>query len=259
MRGHQHRIREQADRLLDAVEAGGQPGELVGGFTEPFPLLVMCDLVGIPYAERERFVPLADAPFNVQLGLDNARRATALVHEYATELIERKRREPTEDILSDLVRQQEAGELTDEDVTTFGLSMLLIGHRTSAVFLTNAVLLLLTEPEQFLGVRAAGEVSSSAVEELLRYLPVMNAEVILQAIGTAGADGLVEPIPPTASRRPRARVTLGGRLAQQVTDLAARTLVSTPPPEKYLRCPCPQRAVTTDRLRRTDTDENRNL
>ncbi|MBV8541601.1 MAG: cytochrome P450 [Pseudonocardiales bacterium] len=180
VRAHQHRIREQADRLLDAVAAGGQPGELVRGFTEPFPLLVMCDLVGIPYDEREHFVPLADAPFNALLGLDDARRATAPVHEYATELIERKRREPAEDILTDLVRRRDAGELTDEDVITFGLSMLLTGHRTSAVFLTNAVLLLLTEPEQFVGVRATGEVSSSAVEELLRYLPVMNAEVILQ-------------------------------------------------------------------------------
>lgn len=181
VRGRQARIRELADRLLDAVEAGGQPGELVSGFAEPFPLLVMCDLVGIPYSEREHFVPLADAPFNALIGVDNMRRATALVREYVTELIARKRREPAEDILTDLVHRQDAGELTDEDVITFGLAMLVTGHRTSAVFLANAVLLLLTEPEQFAGVRAAGEMSSSAVEELLRYLPVMNAEVILQA------------------------------------------------------------------------------
>jgi cytochrome P450 len=181
VRRRQARIRELADGLLDAVKTGGQPGDLVRDFAEPFPLAVMCSMVGIPYTERRRFIPLTDAALDVTRGLDNPRRAAALLRQYAIELVGRKRTQPAEDLLTNLIRRQDAGELTDEDLITFMLSMLIAGHRTSTMFLANAILLLLTKPKLVADLRRAGEVSPSAVEELLRYLPVMNAMVVLQA------------------------------------------------------------------------------
>lgn len=181
VRRREHRIRQLAEQLLDDFEAAGQPGDLVGGFAEPFPLRVMCDLVGIPYEEREFYLPLADAALGALLTLEQGRAATVRLRDYLAKLIQRKRREPAADLLSDLVRRQDADELTDEDVITFGLSMLVGGYRTSTMFIANAAMVLLTHPGELAALRADRELLPHAVEELLRYLPVMNGSVVLLA------------------------------------------------------------------------------
>ena len=175
------RIRRLAEQLLDHFEAAGQPGDLVGGFAEPFPLRVVCDLVGIPYEERDFYLPLADAALGALLTLEHGRAATVRLRDYLAELIQRKRREPAADLLSDLVRRQDAGELTVEDVITFGLSMLVGGYRTSTMFIADAAVVLLTHPGVLAALRADRELLPYAVEELLRYLPVMNGSVVLLA------------------------------------------------------------------------------
>ncbi|MGH3827004.1 MAG: cytochrome P450, partial [Pseudonocardiaceae bacterium] len=113
--------------------------------------------------------------------LEQGRAATTQLRDYLAELIQRKRRQPTADMLSDLVRQRDAGELTDEDVITFGLSMLVGGYRTSTMFIANAVLVLLTHPGELAALRTDRGLPPCAVEELLRYLPVMNGSVVLLA------------------------------------------------------------------------------
>jgi cytochrome P450 len=181
VRRRQPRIRQLAEQLLDDFEAAGQPGDLVGGFAEPFPLRVVCDLVGIPYEERDLYLPLADAALGALLTLEQGRAATVRLRDYLAELIQRKRREPAADLLSDLVRRQDAGELTDEDLITFGLSMLIGGYRTSTMFIANAAVILLTHPGELAALRADRRLLPLAVEELLRYLPVMNGSVVLLA------------------------------------------------------------------------------
>ncbi|HEY0636816.1 MAG TPA: cytochrome P450 [Pseudonocardiaceae bacterium] len=177
------RIRALADGLLDEFEAaaGGRTGDLVGGFAEPFPLLVACDLVGIPYEERDRFLGPADAALGAMMTLDEGRRATGFLRSYVLELAERRRRSPGDDVLSDLVRRRDAGELDDEHLVVFGLSILIAGYRTSTMFLADAVLALLTHPDQLAALRADRSLLPGAVEELLRWLPVMNANVLLVA------------------------------------------------------------------------------
>ncbi|MBB4795340.1 cytochrome P450 [Streptomyces nodosus] len=174
-------VREAADRLLDAFIAGGRPGDLVRGFLEHFPLLVMCDLVGIPYEDRHFFLPKADAALGALLTLEEGREAGAQLREYITSLLDRKRREPAADVLSRLVEARERGALDEESVVNFGLSMLVAGYRTSTMFLADAVLTLLTEPGQYARLRDHRELMPGAVEELLRFVPVMNGVVVLQA------------------------------------------------------------------------------
>ncbi|GAA4533578.1 cytochrome P450 [Amycolatopsis samaneae] len=181
IRRYTPRMRRLADGLLDSFAEGGPPGDLVAGFAEPFPLLVMCDLVGIPYAEREYFLPLADAALGALKTLAEGRRSTSRLRAFVTTLIERKRREPAADVLTHLVRECDSGALTEETVVSFGLSMLVAGYRTTTMFLAGAVFTLLTEPGQYARLRDDRDLLPTAVEELLRYLPVMNGVVVLLA------------------------------------------------------------------------------
>jgi cytochrome P450 len=179
--GRLGRIRALAERLLDDVEAGGQPGDIAAGFAEPFPLLVMCDLVGIPYEYRDYFLPMADAALGALVSLDEGREVTGMLREYIAGLIARKRRRPEDDVLTRMAQRCDRGEFDQEELISFGLSMLVAGYRTCTMFLANSILLLLTHPDQLARIRDDREIMPQAVEELLRYLPVMNGIVVLQA------------------------------------------------------------------------------
>ncbi|MFF7901471.1 cytochrome P450 [Streptomyces sp. NPDC088817] len=175
------RIRALAGRLLEEFAAGGPPGDLVAGFTEPFPLLVLCDLVGIPWQDRDWFLPVLDAALGGMVTAEEGRRVTDLLRAYITELIARKRSRPGDDVLTLLVREAEDGTLTDDEVTAFGLSMLTVGFGISGFFLAGSVHTLLHRPDQWARLRDHRDLMPGAVEELLRYMPVMNGTVMLLA------------------------------------------------------------------------------
>ncbi|MFF8387317.1 cytochrome P450 [Streptomyces kanasensis] len=174
-------MRATADGLLAELAASGPPGDLVGSFCEPFPLRVMCDLVGIPFEDRAFFLPLADDALGALITLEEGRRAAHVLRAYMTELLERLRRAPGRGILSQLLRTQGDGRLDEEAVLAFGLSMLVAGYRTTTMFLANAVLVLLAEPDRYAQLLRDRSALPVAVEELLRFLPVQNGVVVLQA------------------------------------------------------------------------------
>ncbi len=176
------RIQRCADRLLEEFTNRGSPGDLVASFLEPFPLMVMCELVGIPYEDSEYFLPMADAALGALVTLDEGREVTRLLREYVHTLLDHKRHEPADDMLSELVSDCARGALDEESALNFGLSMLIAGFRTSTMFLANALLTLLTEPGQYALLRDDRDLLPGAVEELLRYVPVMNGVVVLQAV-----------------------------------------------------------------------------
>ncbi|WP_073480758.1 cytochrome P450 [Streptoalloteichus hindustanus] len=206
-RARESRVRARAEELLADVERLGPPADLVAAFAEPFPLLVMCDLVGIPADDREFFLPLADAALGAMVTLEEGRRATERLRDYLTDLLAYKEREPADDVLTDLVRRRDSGALTQEELIAFGLSMLVAGYRTSTMFLANAVLTLVSHPERFDALRNDPTLVPGAVEELLRFLPVMNGVVVLLATEDVELRGrrirageAVLPIIPAANR-----------------------------------------------------------
>jgi cytochrome P450 len=175
------RIRELAEHLLEAFQEAGRPGDLVAGFTEPFPLLVLCELVGIPFEDRDWFLPVLDAALDGMVTSEEGRRVTDLLREYVAGLIAYKRSRPGDDVLTLLVRQCEDGALTDDEVMAFGLSMLTVGFGISSFFLADSVHTLLAQPNQWARLRDNRDLMPGAVEELLRYMPVMNGTVLLLA------------------------------------------------------------------------------
>ncbi|MEV5986978.1 cytochrome P450 [Streptomyces sp. NPDC052051] len=189
VRDHVPRIRDIAERLLDEFEAGGPPGDLVAGFTDPFPLLVLCDLVGIPAEDREWFLPVLDAALGGMVTSEEGQRVTGQLRSYVSDLIAQKRKRPGDDVLTRLVRQCTDGPLTEDEVMAFGLSMLTVGFGISSFFLANTVHTLLQRPDRWARLRDHRDLLPGAVEELLRYMPVMNGTVLLLATEDIEAGG----------------------------------------------------------------------
>jgi nocardicin N-oxygenase len=210
VRGHLPRIRRLAGQLLEGFQESGRPGDLVAGFTDPFPLLVLCDLVGVPFEDRDWFLPVLEAALSGMVTVQEGRRVTDLLREYVAGLIAQKRNRPGDDVLTRVVRECDDGALTHDDVMAFGLSMLTVGFGISSFFLADSVHILLDRPDQWARLRDNRELMPGAVEEFLRFTPVMNGTVILLATEDIGLHGhtirkgdAVIPVPASANRDER--------------------------------------------------------
>lgn len=167
----EERIADIAERQLDALALLAPPVDLVKEFALPVPSLVICELLGVPYADRENF-QVNSAKFLVKdQPLDEKMAAYGALTAYLSELVTRKRATPGDDILSDLARHDD---LTIEELTGAAFLLLLAGHETTANMLALGAFALLEHPEQLAELRAHPDLLPGAVEELMRYLSVVD-------------------------------------------------------------------------------------
>ncbi|MFH8493775.1 cytochrome P450 [Streptomyces coeruleorubidus] len=163
------RIVATTRRLLDDLGDSGT-ADFVGAFTYPMPLEVICDLLGVPDEEREPFrkwaMDISAAP-----SAEAMQAAAAELFAYCVRLIGAKRRQPTEDLLSELIaaRFEDGTGLTDEELSSFAAVLLIAGHDTVTNLLANALYDLLTHPEQLAALRRDASLVGDAVEEALRF------------------------------------------------------------------------------------------
>jgi len=161
------------DDHLDAMERKGPPADLVSEFALPIPSLVICELLGVPTADQEEFQERTRR--QMVAGISEAEQI-ALAKDslaYMRDLVDRKRRDPGDDILGMLVREHADDVTRDELVGIAGL-LLLAGHETTSNMLGLGTLALLRHPEQLALVRDDPAAVPGAVEELLRWLSVVN-------------------------------------------------------------------------------------
>ncbi|MFF0495394.1 cytochrome P450 [Nocardia aobensis] len=164
-------IVEIVERQLEAMARLTPPIDLVAEFALPVPSLVICELLGVPYEDRETF-QVNSAKFLVKdQALEEKMAAYGALTTYLAELVVRKRAEPGEDILSDLARHDD---LTIEELTGIAFLLLLAGHETTANMLGLGTFALLEHPEQAAELRADPALVPEAVEELMRYLSVAD-------------------------------------------------------------------------------------
>ncbi|MBM4794592.1 cytochrome P450 [Streptomyces sioyaensis] len=156
---------------LNAMAAAEGPVDLVQAFALPIPSLVICELLGVPYADREEFQRYSATIVRLNSSLEEFQQAQAAMRGFIHQLVLAKRENPTDDILSELVR---SGELTDEELTGVGVLLLIAGHETTANMIALSTMCLLQNPEQLAALRADPSLMDSAVEELLRYLSVIQ-------------------------------------------------------------------------------------
>ncbi|GLY64894.1 cytochrome P450 [Amycolatopsis taiwanensis] len=159
------------ERQLDELARLSPPVDLVKEFALPVPSLVICELLGVPYSDRETF-QVNSAQFLVKdQSLEEKMAAYGAMTTYLAELVTRKRAEPGEDILSDLARDDD---VTIEELVGVAFLLLLAGHETTANMLGLGTFALLEHPEQLAELRADPELLPGAVEELMRYLSVVD-------------------------------------------------------------------------------------
>lgn len=164
-------IIEITERQLDEMARLTPPVDLVKEFALPVPSLVICEMLGVPYADRETF-QVNSAKFLVKdQAIEEKMAAYGAMTGYLAELVMGKRAEPGDDILSDLARNDD---LSIEELVGISFLLLLAGHETTANMLGLGTFALLEHPEQLAELSANPDLMPDAVEELLRYLTVAD-------------------------------------------------------------------------------------
>ncbi len=166
------RITAIVDGQLDAIEAAGPPADLVDLFAMPIPSLVICELLGVPYEDRDEFQALSTARF--EMGDESPLDVIGTSLDYLQTLVVRERANPGEGLLGQLIRDH-GDELTDRELAGLADGILTGGHETTAASLSLGALALLQSPAYFAALGSADEQTVHlAVEELLRYLTVVQ-------------------------------------------------------------------------------------
>lgn len=165
------RINEIVDGQLDELTRLTPPVDLVREFALPVPLLTICELLGVPYADQGSFQANSAKFMEKDVALDEKLTAYADLAAYLADLVTSKRAEPGEDILSDLARHSD---LTIMELTGMAFLLLLAGYETVANMLGLGTFALLEHPEQLAALRDDPELLPGAVEELMRSLAVVD-------------------------------------------------------------------------------------
>ncbi|MFE7277368.1 cytochrome P450 [Streptomyces sp. NPDC057623] len=171
------RIEEIVHELLDAMVATGAPADLTTALTWPLPITVICEMLGVPVADREQFGEWVDGLLMLA-DPEQAARARAQLDEYLAGLIAQRRVTPTDDLLGELVAgadeddgADEDGPLGEEELIGLGVSLLSAGQEATANQIGNFVYTLLTRPALWQQLSADPALVPKAVEELLRFIP----------------------------------------------------------------------------------------
>ncbi|MET8459111.1 cytochrome P450 [Streptomyces parvulus] len=168
------RIQEIVDGRLDAMTAQGPPADLVPAFALPVPSMVICALLGVPYADHDFFEEQSRRLLRGPRPEDT-REARDRLEAYLGELVDRKRRSPGEGLLDDLVRQQLAeGALDRDQLIAFAVILLVAGHETTANMISLGTFTLLRNPARLAELRADPALLPGAVEELMRMLSIAD-------------------------------------------------------------------------------------
>jgi cytochrome P450 len=167
------RAKEIAAGLLDELAAGGDVIDLLGRYARPLPIAVICELLGVPAADREWIRDTVYA-YDDRTEHDRVERDLAA---YFTELIAAKRADPGADLVSALVlaRDEDAADgLTAGELLGTVYLLVMAGFDTTVNLIASGTLALLTHPAELARLRAGPSLLPAAVEELLRYASPVN-------------------------------------------------------------------------------------
>jgi len=209
-------IRAVADALLDEVAAGPEVTDVLDGFCNDLPLTVLCTMLGVAPEDQEvveQWTVTVGLAFSAIVPPDLLARVERSIVEfnaYTVELIERRRREPGDDLLSALVHAEESGDrLSMAELQGLIINLLFAGHDTTRSTLAIALWLLASHPDQLAILRADPSLVAVAVEEVVRYEPIISgipripSEDITVADVTIPAGSYITLSIPSANRDPR--------------------------------------------------------
>jgi cytochrome P450 len=137
---------------------------------------VICELLGVPYDDRDDFQRRSARQLDLSLPIPQRLEMQRQGREYMRSLVERTRQHPGDDILGMLVRDH-GDELTDDELVGIASLLLLAGHETTSNMLGLGTLALLRHPDQLAAVRDEPDAVGPAIEELLRWLSIVHSAI----------------------------------------------------------------------------------
>ncbi len=174
MRALTPRIEEITAQYAEAMLHKGPPADLVADYSVPVSSQVICELLGVPFGDRERFEGNSAKLLRLDLSTEETQAALMDLVGLTGELLMRKQAEPADDVLSVLVNGED---MTLPEAIGATLLLLVAGHETTANMLSLGTYALLNNPDQMALLRADESLIEDAVEELLRYLTVVHVGV----------------------------------------------------------------------------------
>ena len=220
VRAMEPRIEELVHELLGELPEG-EPVDIIAGLAYPLPVIVIAEMIGVLPEDRDRFKRWSDVmartlePTITREELSEAMDARDELIEYFRAVIEERRKNPREDLVSSLVAAEEEGDrLSEAEMYSTLILLLVAGNETTTNLIGNGLLALLRHPDQYQLLRDDASLTESAVEEMLRYdSPVQTdarfvledvelrgkvlrrGDQVLQLIGSANRDPRVFPEP----------------------------------------------------------------
>lgn len=225
------------ERLIDEVQARGRM-DIIWDFSYPLPVTVIARLMGIPSTDHGKLknwsgkiVEFMATPKPVPEVLMSSQNALLALQDYFRSAFRRHRLEPQDDLISALVAAEEEGErLTEEELISTCVTLLIGGHETTTYLISSGVLALIQHPEQMRKLRANPDGVSMAVEEMLRYEGpfqrnrrlatepveldghlIQKGQLVVQMLGAANRDPAIFPDPDSfdIERKPNRHVSFG--------------------------------------------------
>lgn len=163
------RIERIVVELLDDMAAMAPPVDLIAAFCLPFPLRIICELLGIPFEDRARFLDTVEVIMTFNSTAAQLGQAYIDLRGYFVDLVTSKRENPGDDFLTVLIsRCDKEGQLTESELLSLCTILMVAGHETGVTVITNSAFNLIRHPDQLAALRADPALMPRAVEEMLR-------------------------------------------------------------------------------------------
>ncbi len=194
------RIQQIVDDHIDAMLAAPRPADLVTALALPVPSLVICELLGVPYADHDFFQTSTKTMLNRKSPKADVVAASDALRSYMDDLVTAKEADPGDDLIGRQIRQQRtAGTEDHEALTSLAVLLLIAGHETTANMISLGTVALLQRPDQLAELRRDASRTPDAVEELLRHLTIVEwvtsrvavADTELGGVAVRAGEGVV--------------------------------------------------------------------
>ncbi|MEU3409481.1 cytochrome P450 [Streptomyces sp. NPDC006670] len=170
------RIQAIVDEPLDALAAAPQPADLMKAVALPVPSLVISELLGVPFTDRDQYQRLTAELLSLDRTREQLLAAKAEMKTYLLHLIGLRRPAPGDDLISGLLQAQDTDPaLSDDEIAALAQLILIAGHETTANVIGLATLLMLRPPRLWDTVCRQPELVDGVVEETLRYATVLHS------------------------------------------------------------------------------------
>ncbi|MGP4086252.1 cytochrome P450 [Streptomyces sp. KR55] len=185
-------VRSVVDRCLDRMLQGPAPADLVGELALPVALSVICELLGVPFEDRELFRSLTHTMNAIGGTTQTAAAARQELQDYLESLVAVRERDPRQDFISRIaVKHLRTGAIDRERLAAMALLLLTAGHDTTANMISLGVLTLLRHPGHLAALREGDdpELLRDTVEEMLRYLTIVQRGIRRIAVEDVDVNG----------------------------------------------------------------------